>query len=186
MAGELRSLGASEELWMRQRWALESTDQVQKIFPHSAWEHTIQAAKVWIKRQCPRKGLSHLLLGLLSSCALGTTTSVFSHQSFHHCLLAHWSLGLTDSYTERFLGSQVIGLELSHSHLSWFPNFVDGLTWFSQLLLTQKATVPMQPFLSITVYAYISILVALDVLETSVDMASLDPTMFILMLFLSS
>lgn len=66
------------------------------------------------------------------------------------------------------------------------PQFVDGLTWFSHLLLPQKATVPMQPFLSITVYAYISIPVALDVLETSVDMASLDPTMFILMLFLSS
>lgn len=115
---------------MRQRWTLESTDQVQKIFPHSAWEHTIQAAKVWIKRQCPRKGLSHLLQGFLSSCVLSTTTPVFSHQSFHHCLLAHWSLGLTDSYTERFLGSQVIGLELSHtvtshgSPICRWPNMV--------------------------------------------------------------
>lgn len=40
---------------------------------------------------------------------------VFSHRSFHHCLLVHWSLGLTDSYTERFLGSQVVDLELSYT-----------------------------------------------------------------------
>lgn len=87
MAGEPRSLGASEELWMRQRWTFESTDQVQKLFPHSAREHTIQAAKVWIKPQCPQKGLSHLLLGFLSSCALEfSVTGVFTN--------AFWFTGL--------------------------------------------------------------------------------------------
>lgn len=66
------------------------------------------------------------------------------------------------------------------------PSFVDGLMWVSQLLLPQKAAVPMQLFLSITVYAYISIPVALDVQETLVDTVSLGLIMFILMLFLSS
>lgn len=66
------------------------------------------------------------------------------------------------------------------------PPFVDGLMWVSQLLLPQKATVPMQLFLSITVCAYISIPVALDVQESLVDTASLGLIMFILMLFVSS
>lgn len=66
------------------------------------------------------------------------------------------------------------------------PPFVDGLMWVSQLLLPQKVTVPMQLFLSITIYAYISISVALDVQETLIDTASLGLIMFILMLFLSS
>lgn len=58
-----------------------------EALPSLSTEHTIQAAKVWIKRQCPRKGLSHLLLGFLSSCALGfSVTGVFT--------TAFWFTGL--------------------------------------------------------------------------------------------
>lgn len=71
---------------------------------------------------------------------------------------------------------------------SMVPQLADGLTWVSHPLSPQKAMVPMQSFLPISIYAYIDAAPAPnapDALESSIGAASLGAAVVTLMVLLS-